>query len=117
MILAAVDRQRRRRMVLFDKRQDISRALVDGHPATHEAGIGDHDRLAPSLAPVFAALQAHPVLAEYREDRAVGSDREIGETATFENLLDLEFRLAHEGLERPFEFVLSDDWRTKREEE
>ena len=64
VILAAVNGQRRWRMVFFDECQDVAAVLIDGDPAAHES-LGDANRITPSRATVFAAPYAYPVLREH----------------------------------------------------
>jgi hypothetical protein len=58
VVLAAIDRERCRRMFVLDKGQDVARCFIDRRASAMNAGSGNGDVITPCLAAVFAATSA-----------------------------------------------------------
>ena len=87
---------------LLHKDENIAAGFVHGRTAGIPSGVGDGDRLAPSLAGIFTAAHLDSLVPPFlllsvigpvdHENRAPAGHQHIGQTTGFEQRLDLKPR-------------------------
>ena len=98
VILALIDGQIGRGVMLLHKGKDLTVALVHRHASAHEAfTYGDFGT--PSIAAVFAPLNDDPV--PNGEDRTIDRYHHVGKAVAVDDLLQVDLRFADKCFELP----------------